>query len=119
MPHPSQNKLLKRKEKNIKSAKTNAPISQTSSELLKVTIQTYQMGFKTVTYKTVEVFSSGKCFICFISDVTQMLTCIFVCLIVNIFVYSFLNRRGIVLLPAEMLLMISSTASKSISFYSS
>ena len=31
-------KLLKRKEKNIAPAKTNAPISQTSSERLKVTI---------------------------------------------------------------------------------
>ena len=39
-------KLLKRKEKNIAPAKTNAPISQTSSERLKVTIQTYRMENK-------------------------------------------------------------------------
>ena len=44
MPHPTQKKLLKRKEKNITPAKTNAPISQTSSEHLKVTIQIYRMG---------------------------------------------------------------------------
>ena len=40
MPYPPQKKLLKRK-KNITPAKTNTPISQTSSERLKVTIQTY------------------------------------------------------------------------------
>ena len=39
-------KLLKRKENNIAPAKTNAPISQTSSERLKVTIQTYRMENK-------------------------------------------------------------------------
>ena len=44
MPYPTQKKLLKRKEKNITPAKANAPISQTSSEHLKVTIQTYRMG---------------------------------------------------------------------------
>ena len=44
-------KLLKRKEKNIAPAKTNAPISQTSSERLKVTIQTYQMGNKELKIK--------------------------------------------------------------------
>ena len=38
MPYPPQKKLLKRKEKNITPAKTNTPISQTSSERLKVTI---------------------------------------------------------------------------------
>ena len=43
MPHPPQKKLLKRKEKNITPAKTNVPISQTSSERLKSTIQTYRM----------------------------------------------------------------------------
>ena len=31
MPYPPQKKLLKRKEKNITPAKTNTPISQTSS----------------------------------------------------------------------------------------
>ena len=46
MPYPPQKKLLKRKEKNITPAKTNTPISQTSSEHLKVTIQTYRMGSK-------------------------------------------------------------------------
>ena len=46
MPYPPQKKLLKRKENNITPAKTNAPISQTSSERLKLTIQTYQMRNK-------------------------------------------------------------------------
>ena len=46
MPYPPQKKLLKRKEKNITPAKTNTPISQTSSERLKVIIQTYRMGNK-------------------------------------------------------------------------
>ena len=46
MPYPPQKKLLKRKEKNITQAKTNTPISQTSSERLKVIIQTYRMGNK-------------------------------------------------------------------------
>ena len=41
MPYSPQKKLLNRKEKNITPAKTNTPISQTSSERLKVTIQTY------------------------------------------------------------------------------
>ena len=44
-------KLLKRKEKNITPAKTNAPISQTSSECLKVTIQTYRMENKELKMK--------------------------------------------------------------------
>ena len=43
MPYPPQKKLLKRKGNSITPAKTNAPISQTSSERLKLTIQTYQM----------------------------------------------------------------------------
>ena len=46
MPHPPQKKLLKRKGNSITPAKTNAPISQTSSERLKLTIQTYQMRNK-------------------------------------------------------------------------
>ena len=46
MPYPPQKKLLKRKEKNITPAKTNTPISQVSSERLKVTIQTYRMRNK-------------------------------------------------------------------------
>ena len=41
-----QKKLLKRKEYNITPAKTNAPISQTSSERLKLAIQTFQMKNK-------------------------------------------------------------------------
>ena len=44
-------KLLKRKEKNITPAKTNAPISQTSSKCLKVTIQTYRMENKELKMK--------------------------------------------------------------------
>ena len=39
-------KLLKINIKNILPAKPNAPISQTSPERLKGTIQTYQMGNK-------------------------------------------------------------------------
>ena len=46
MPYPPQKKLLKRKENSITPAKTNTPISQTSSERLKLTIQTYQMRNK-------------------------------------------------------------------------
>ena len=46
MPYPPQKKLLKRKENNITPAKTNAPISQTSSECLKLTIQIYRMRNK-------------------------------------------------------------------------
>ena len=41
MPYSPQKKLLKRKKT---SAKTNAPISQTSSQRLKSTIQTYRVG---------------------------------------------------------------------------
>ena len=44
-------KLLKRKEKNITLAKTNAPISQTSSGRLKVTIQTSRMENKELKMK--------------------------------------------------------------------
>ena len=43
MPYPPQKKLLKRKGNSITPAKTNTPISQTSSERLKLTIQIYQM----------------------------------------------------------------------------
>ena len=46
MPYPPQKKLLKRKGNSITTTKTNAPISQTSSERLKLTIQTYQMRNK-------------------------------------------------------------------------
>ena len=41
MPCPPK-KLLKKKENNIKSANTNAPISKTSSEFLKLTIHTFR-----------------------------------------------------------------------------
>ena len=51
MPYPPQKKLLKRKEKNITPAKTNVPILQTSSECLKVTVQTYRMGNKELKIK--------------------------------------------------------------------
>ena len=44
-------KLLKRKGNSITPAKTNAPISQTSSERLKLTIQTYQMRNKELKMK--------------------------------------------------------------------
>ena len=54
MPYPPQKKLLKRKEKNITPAKTNTPISQTSSERLKVAIQTYWMGNKELNNLTTE-----------------------------------------------------------------
>ena len=50
MPYPPQKKLLKRKG-NITQAKTNAPISQTSSEGLKLIIQTYQMRNKKLKMK--------------------------------------------------------------------
>ena len=46
MPYPPQKKLIKRKGNSTTPAKTNAPISQTSSENLKLTIQTYQMRNK-------------------------------------------------------------------------
>ena len=46
MPYSPQKKLLKRKGNSITPAKANAPISQTSSERLKLTIQTYQMRNK-------------------------------------------------------------------------
>ena len=42
----SQKKLLKRKGNSITPTKTNTPISQTSSEHLKLTTQTYQMRNK-------------------------------------------------------------------------
>ena len=46
MLYPPKKKLSKRKENNITPAKTNIPISQTSSERLKLTIQTYRMRNK-------------------------------------------------------------------------
>ena len=47
----TKTKLLKRKENSITSAKTNFPILQTSSECLKLTIQTYQMKTKNLIMK--------------------------------------------------------------------
>ena len=46
MPYPPRKKTLKRKGNSITPAKTNTPISQNSSERLKLTIQTYQMRNK-------------------------------------------------------------------------
>ena len=60
MPYPPQKKLLKRKGNSITIAKTNAPISQASSERLKLTKKNYA---------SVNLFSSDTCFIYFISDV--------------------------------------------------
>ena len=45
IPYPPK-KTFKKKRKEITPAKTNAPIVQTSSEYLKLTIQTYQMRNK-------------------------------------------------------------------------
>ena len=47
----SQKKLLKRKGNSITPTKTNTPISQTSSERLKLTIQTDQMRNKELKIK--------------------------------------------------------------------
>ena len=55
MPYPPQKKLLKRKGNSITPAKTNAPISQTSSEGLKLIIQTYQMRNKELKMKLGEL----------------------------------------------------------------
>ena len=46
IPYPPQEKLLKRKGNSITPEKTNSPISQTSSERLKLTTQIYQMRNK-------------------------------------------------------------------------
>ena len=51
MHYPPQKKFLKRKENNIAPAKISDPISQTSSECLKLTIQTYQMRDKKLKMK--------------------------------------------------------------------
>ena len=51
MPYPSRKKLLKWKGNSVTLAKTNAPISQTSSECLKLTVQTYQMKTKNLIMK--------------------------------------------------------------------
>ena len=51
MQYPPQKKLLKRKGNSITQAKTNTPISQTSSGGLKLTIQTYQMRNKELKMK--------------------------------------------------------------------
>ena len=46
MPYPPQKNIFKRKGNSITLAKANAPIPQTFSECLKLTIQTYQMRNK-------------------------------------------------------------------------
>ena len=51
MPYPSRKKLLKWKGNSVTLAKTNAPISQTSSEGPKLIIQTYQMRNKELKMK--------------------------------------------------------------------
>ena len=51
MPCPLQKKLLSWKGNSVTLAKTNAPISQTSSECLKVTVRTYQMKTKNLIMK--------------------------------------------------------------------
>ena len=47
----TKKKAFKRKGNSITPAKTNVPISQTSSERLKLTIQTYQMRNKELKMK--------------------------------------------------------------------
>ena len=49
--YPPRKKHLKRKGNSITTAKTNAPISQTSSEGLKLIIQTYQIRNKELNMK--------------------------------------------------------------------
>ena len=51
MPYPPPKKLLKRKGNSITPAKTNDPISQTSSEGLKLIIQIYHMRNKELKMK--------------------------------------------------------------------
>ena len=51
MPYVPQKKLLKRKGNSITPAKASAPISQTSSERLKLIIQTYQTRNKELKMK--------------------------------------------------------------------
>ena len=51
MPYPPQKNIFKRKGNSITLAKANAPIPQTFSECLKLTIQTYQMRNKELKMK--------------------------------------------------------------------
>ena len=51
MPYPSQKKFLKRKGNSITPPPTNAPISQTYAECLKLIIHTYQMRNKELKMK--------------------------------------------------------------------
>ena len=46
MPYPPQRKALKKKRKNYYTNKDKCPNFKTSSECLKLTIQTYQMRRK-------------------------------------------------------------------------
>ena len=78
MPYPPQKKTIKKKGNSITPAKANTPVSQVSSEGLKLIIQTYQMRNKELKMKLGQLqeeiskaslpVSSEKCFICFISD---------------------------------------------------
>ena len=68
MPYPPQKKLLKRKGNSITQAKTNAPISQTSSEDLKLELKMKLGQLQEEISKASLPVSSEKCFICFISD---------------------------------------------------
>ena len=52
MPYPPQKKFVKRKGNSITPARTNAPISQISSQRLKLTIQTYLMRNKELKNET-------------------------------------------------------------------
>ena len=51
MPYQTQKSFLKRIEKKNTTVKANAPISQTASEYLNVTSQTYRMRNKEVKMK--------------------------------------------------------------------
>ena len=51
MPYPPKKNLFKRKGNSITPEKTNAPVSQTSPEDLKLIIQTYQMRNKELKMK--------------------------------------------------------------------
>ena len=60
MPHPPQKNLLKRKGNIIAQARTNVPISKTSSEGLKSIIQTYQMRKKELKMKLGQLQEESK-----------------------------------------------------------
>ena len=80
MPYPLQKKLLKRNGNSISPAQTNALISQTSSEGLKLRKKELKMKLGQLQEETSKaslpvsadlcnnLFSSNKSLICFISD---------------------------------------------------